>query len=41
MNELAAKLGPLVLEDLDRGPTPLASLWRERPVLLVFVRHFG
>ena len=28
---------------LDEGGTavPLGSLWRDRPAVLVFVRHFG
>jgi len=31
------------LEVLDEAgkPVELGSLWRERPVVLVFVRHFG
>lgn len=27
--------------DLDGQARPLAELWRERPVVLAFVRHFG
>lgn len=27
--------------DLDGAPHPLASLWAERAVVLVFLRHFG
>jgi hypothetical protein len=27
-------------DSLDR-PTSLAALWRERPLALVFLRHFG
>jgi hypothetical protein len=41
MNPLVERLAPLTLEDLDRGPVTLGSLWQERPVLLTFVRHFG
>ena len=25
----------------DGDPVPLGSLWRDRPVVLVLVRHFG
>jgi hypothetical protein len=27
--------------DLAGEKVPLGSLWRERPVVLVFLRHFG
>jgi len=26
---------------IDGTPTKLATLWAERPVVLVFLRHFG
>lgn len=29
-----------VLEDSDK-PVVMASLWRDKPAVLVFVRHFG
>lgn len=29
------------IRDLDGGEHELRELWAERPVLLVFVRHFG
>ncbi len=29
------------LVDLDGNGVVLADLWRERPVVLVFLRHFG
>jgi hypothetical protein len=29
------------VEDLDGRKVPLATLWRERTVVLVFLRHFG
>lgn len=38
---LADTLGPLRVEDPDGDPVEIASLWRERPVALVFLRHFG
>jgi hypothetical protein len=35
------KLAEIELED-DRGERhALSSLWSEKPVLLVFIRHFG
>jgi cytochrome oxidase Cu insertion factor (SCO1/SenC/PrrC family) len=35
------KLAGIELED-DRGERhALASLWRDKPVVLVFIRHFG
>ena len=27
--------------DLDGGVVALGTLWRDRPAVLVFVRHFG
>ena len=30
-----------VVRDLEGGEHTLASLWSERPVVLVFLRHFG
>jgi len=27
--------------DLEGRAVPLGELWRERPVVLAFVRHFG
>jgi hypothetical protein len=38
---LSTRLAPLSLADPDGGHTRLGDLWRERPVVLVFVRHFG
>ena len=35
------KLAEIELED-DRGdPHGLGTLWREKPVVLVFIRHYG
>lgn len=31
----------LTLLDLHGEPVPIASLWAERPLVLVFLRHFG
>ena len=35
------RLAGLVLERADGGPVALESLWRDGPVVLVWVRHFG
>lgn len=37
----AAALGRITLRDADRAPHRLGDLWAERPVVLVFLRHFG
>ena len=34
-------LRPLVLSDPDGGEVRLGDLWAARPVVLVFIRHFG
>lgn len=39
MNETA--LASLVLPGTDGGTHRLGDLWRNRPVVLVFLRHFG
>lgn len=39
--EAAKELEGLVLSDADGAPVRLGSLWQERPVVLVFIRHFG
>ena len=38
---IAEELGPIVALDADGREVRLGDLWRERPVVLVFVRHFG
>lgn len=35
------ELGSVVVRDLDGGAVELGALWRERPIVLVFLRHFG
>jgi peroxiredoxin len=37
----AAALGRIEVKDSDGRPHPLGSLWRRKPVVLVFLRHFG
>jgi hypothetical protein len=40
--ERADELGAVVLEDADTGEeVRLADLWRDRPAVLVFLRHYG
>ena len=34
-------LQDLTVLDTQGQPIPVASLWRDQPVVLVFVRHFG
>lgn len=31
----------VVLQGADDAPAPLAVSWRDRPSVLVFLRHFG
>jgi hypothetical protein len=37
----AAKLADIVLPDEDGHDVRLGDLWRERPVALVWLRHYG
>ena len=41
MNVDAAALGEVTLEDASGAPVQVASIWAERPAILVFLRHFG
>jgi hypothetical protein len=34
-------LGELSVQDSRGEPVALASLWRDKPAVLAFVRHFG
>lgn len=38
---IAEELASVVVLDVDAQPVRLGALWAERPVILVFVRHFG
>jgi cytochrome oxidase Cu insertion factor (SCO1/SenC/PrrC family) len=38
---LSTRLSEIELRDSEGEPTRLGSLWQERPVVLVFIRHFG
>lgn len=37
----ATRLSEIELADWQGQRLRLGSLWRERPVVLVFIRHFG
>ena len=37
----AVALGAMSLKGTDGATHRLGDLWRERPVVLVFLRHFG
>ena len=43
MNELSAgdAAPDLVLLDAQERPVFLSALWKERPLALIFLRHFG
>jgi len=34
-------LAQAIVRDVDDHPIALGSLWAEKPVVLVFIRHFG
>ncbi len=38
---LHTKLGPLELADWQGTPGRLGDQWRDQPVVLAFIRHFG
>lgn len=37
----ADRLAEIILEDHDGRPVRLGELWSERPVALVWLRHYG
>jgi hypothetical protein len=39
--EIGSAMPDLVLLGADESPVALRDLWRERPTLVVFLRHFG
>jgi hypothetical protein len=41
MHATVAALAPLEVVDEDGRVRRLGELWAERPVVLLFVRHFG
>jgi hypothetical protein len=38
---VAERAAAALILDLDGGEHRLDELWKERPVVLVFLRHFG
>jgi hypothetical protein len=38
---LSAALSDIILPDCDGTPVLLGSLWHKKPVVLVFLRHYG
>jgi hypothetical protein len=40
-DELATQLQDVVLPDQDGTPVRLGDLWSDRPVALVWLRHYG
>jgi len=40
-NDLAQRLAPISVTALDGSAVELGSLWDQRPLLLVHLRHFG
>jgi len=41
MHAVASALGSMTVLDEHGAAVPLGPLWRDRPVVLLFVRHFG
>lgn len=41
MNSVSPQAASAVIRDLDGNEVALQELWRDRPVVLAFVRHFG
>jgi len=39
--DIVRRLTPIELEDTRGGRSALGAFWRDRPVVLVFLRHFG
>ena len=38
---VATKLAGIELSNWEGVPVRLGSLWKDQPVVLVFIRHFG
>jgi hypothetical protein len=39
--QIGSAMPDLVLLGTDEKPVALRDLWRERPTIVVFLRHFG
>lgn len=40
MLQIDGALGSIVLPDTDGGEISIADLWKERPAVLVWLRHY-
>ena len=38
---LATRLSGIEISDWKGAPVRLGSFWEDRPIVLVFIRHFG
>jgi hypothetical protein len=38
---VSTRLSGIELSDWQGEPVELGSLWQEKPIILVFIRHFG
>ena len=38
---LATRLSDIELDDCDGKAQKLSGYWRQQPIVLVFIRHFG
>jgi hypothetical protein len=41
LSSLATRLEDLTVQDPTGAPVRLGDTWRERPAVLLFLRHFG
>ena len=41
METHASRLAPIILPEVQGDYIELGTLWHERPVALVFLRHYG
>jgi hypothetical protein len=41
MANVATQLAGIEVLDPEGRPSALGQMWRDRPVVLVFIRHFG
>ncbi len=41
METVAARLAPIILPEVQGDYIRLGELWHERPVAMIFLRHYG
>jgi hypothetical protein len=41
MDRASKELTESIVKDLDGRPVRVGDLWKDRPAMLLFVRHFG